>query len=709
MKQKLGFIAAVLLLIVGCISNAQSQWVQTNGPYGGSVSCLAAIGTNVFAVATGDYRNGLFLSTDNGKNWKRVNTPWKEGGTGTLMVSGNNLFVVAGGGIYLSTDIGVSWKKAADSGLTTHGASPTCFAVIGTTLFAGIGSYSFSQNDGLYRSTDNGDTWIAAGKGLSNTHVHALVSNGTNLFAGTSSGICLSTDSGTSWNLVDSGLSKTYIDCLAVIGDDLFAGTPDHGILRSTDNGASWNAGKFSLTDSIASCFAVSGGNLFAGTLDGVFRTTDNGESWTAMDTVVMNDPSQSLRSVRTIAVSGSNLFAGTWTGVFLSTNIGQSWTDVTSNMIARGASVYAYRSLLYSGGGFVSTDDGASWLPDSSGLPSAYVITENGPFLISRAGNGIYFSTDKGSHWTKSADSGLLSLPWDLTSAFAMIGSNIFISSTTGGVFRSTDIGASWTSVNNGFTISQGFSVDSNSVLALATIGTNLFAATRFGGIYRSSDSGAYWTQVNTGLPQNIDLNGFSVIGTNLYAEASLGNDSIFLSTDNGSSWKAINSGVPTGISVGSFTSSGANIFAVTGSSGRVFLSTNVGTSWAAVDSGLTKNSVNSLAINGSYIFAGTTMNGVWRRPLSDFGISNVKNSTKNDLKISLSPNPTTGIITIHNAPANILRITITNLLGEIELELTHPNAQEFTLDLSKLPPGTYFVRFSLANEVITRKIMKE
>ena len=74
----------------------------------------------------------------------------------------------------------------------------------------------------------------------------------------------------------------------------------------------------------------------------------------------------------------------------------------------------------------------------------------------------------------------------------------------------------------------------------------------------------------------------------------------------------------------------------------------------------------------------------------------------------ISLSPNPATGMIIIHNAPANIVKATVLNVIGENVLEIS-PNAPEFTLDLSKLPAGTYFARFSLANKVIMRKIIKE
>jgi len=78
-------------------------------------------------------------------------------------------------------------------------------------------------------------------------------------------------------------------------------------------------------------------------------------------------------------------------------------------------------------------------------------------------------------------------------------------------------------------------------------------------------------------------------------------------------------------------------------------------------------------------------------------------------DTNISLSPNPTSGMIIVHNAPENILNVTVSSILDESVIELARPNAPEFTLDLSKLPPGTYFARFSLPSAVITRKIMKE
>jgi len=74
-----------------------------------------------------------------------------------------------------------------------------------------------------------------------------------------------------------------------------------------------------------------------------------------------------------------------------------------------------------------------------------------------------------------------------------------------------------------------------------------------------------------------------------------------------------------------------------------------------------------------------------------------------------SLSPNPTTGIITMHNAPANILHVTIMNVLGETVSEANGSSMADFSIDLSKLPPGIYYARFVMPNSVTMRKIVRQ
>ncbi len=75
----------------------------------------------------------------------------------------------------------------------------------------------------------------------------------------------------------------------------------------------------------------------------------------------------------------------------------------------------------------------------------------------------------------------------------------------------------------------------------------------------------------------------------------------------------------------------------------------------------------------------------------------------------LTISPNPTRGIISIQGAPSNDLNISVMNLLGETIMQLKNPHSPDFTLDLSKLVSGTYYVRFSSANSVVTKMVVRE
>ena len=248
-----------------------AQWVQTNGPSGSAVTCLAVSGANLFA---GTDPGGVFLSTDNGSTWSAT----------TLMNTRASVLVVAG-----------------------------------QNLFAG------TQGDGVYLSTNNGKNWTWASNGLRNTYVTALVLSGTNLFAGTSGGVFLSTDNGTSWTTVNYGLTSTSIQSLGISGAYLFAGLNSGGVFLSSDNGTQW--GYSGLTTAVANTFCSSGTKLFAGTNKGVFLSTDNGTRWSSVNAGLTNT------AVNMLAVSGTNLFAGTGGGVYLSTNNGAGWAAVNSGV----------------------------------------------------------------------------------------------------------------------------------------------------------------------------------------------------------------------------------------------------------------------------------------------------------------------------------------------------------------------------------------
>ena len=77
--------------------------------------------------------------------------------------------------------------------------------------------------------------------------------------------------------------------------------------------------------------------------------------------------------------------------------------------------------------------------------------------------------------------------------------------------------------------------------------------------------------------------------------------------------------------------------------------------------------------------------------------------------LPILIAPNPTGGMLAVRNIPESIQRISVLNVLGAQVMEIAYPRSASVDLDLSKLAPGTYYVRLATGNSVITRKIVRE
>jgi hypothetical protein len=89
------------------VSTADAQWTQCNGPFGGAVRCYAKSGENLFVGTDG----GVFVSTNNGTNWKSVNKGLTNLRVYGLVVNETNLFAATvGGGVFRSTDNGANWN-----------------------------------------------------------------------------------------------------------------------------------------------------------------------------------------------------------------------------------------------------------------------------------------------------------------------------------------------------------------------------------------------------------------------------------------------------------------------------------------------------------------------------------------------------------------------------------------------------------------------
>ncbi|MDZ4744620.1 MAG: kelch repeat-containing protein [bacterium] len=120
----------------------------------------------------------------------------------------------------------------------------------------------------------------------------------------------------------------------------------------------------------------------------------------------------------------------------------------------------------------------------------------------------------------------------------------------------------------------------------------------------------------------------------------------------------------------------------------------------------------VSGAAVTGGklYLMGSTPSGSALEYTLQVFepGATGVNTNEAEDALV-LSPNPTSGIVALHNIPVNTTRVQVLNMLGQVVREVATPVFSELTLDLSNLPVGMYYARFAAANSVVMRTIIRQ
>jgi hypothetical protein len=372
-------------------SDSGLVWTQLSAYPTGFLLSLAVRDTTIFEAS----EDGFYRSTDYGVTWTLLSGPGSYFGTQTplmVAVSGPSLFVGTDRGLFYRANAGdTSWTNIVYD-LPGGPCMVTVVATAGTGLIAG------TQNEGTFFSADSGTTWTPY-NGLP-PYVSSIAVRGTDICAGTSSGVFASTNNGAAWTRTNTGLTDTGVNCVAALGTNFFAGTLTAGVFRSTNNGENWTTAGAGLTNLDVQHLAASGTDLFAATFGGgLFRSSDNGTSWISISSSLADTTVYALLS------SGPMLYAGTWSGVFRSDNVGKTWSLMdtsglrnthVSALAVNGSTLYAGTSLYLvgpyrnptavPGGVFFSSTGGGPWTeaPDSSGtLRSISCLTVSGTNLL--------------------------------------------------------------------------------------------------------------------------------------------------------------------------------------------------------------------------------------------------------------------------------------------------------------------------------------
>lgn len=205
----------------------------------------------------------------------------------SLLVSrrGIQLILLAGtqnGGVFRSIDGGNTWEPS-NRGLGSY-AMTRIMELPDGIIYAG------TQSGGLYRSENRGESWLLCGlEGEIVTGV-AYTTKGT-ILCSTYRGVFASESGKGGWKETNSGLTNKVIESLLVTSNGtVVAGCYNvgpcapGGMFRSIDNGETWKQVGFE-HQHIKSLYEVANGKLLAGTwCGGVFTSVDNAVSWSAVN-----------------------------------------------------------------------------------------------------------------------------------------------------------------------------------------------------------------------------------------------------------------------------------------------------------------------------------------------------------------------------------------------------------------------------------------
>jgi photosystem II stability/assembly factor-like uncharacterized protein len=503
-----------------------TTWETTPAMHGKSIRALAIASSDSKTLVAGAL-DGVFRSTDSGKNWQRISSSNQEiHNIESIAVDPKNPNVVYAGTWHLAwktDDGGASWHHI-NKGMIED--SDVFSIIVDSTnpsvVFA-------SACSGIYKSQTAGDSFQKIqGIPFSARRTRVLKqdpSNSAIVYAGTTEGLWKTTDAGKTWTRVsnpDVVVNDVMVDPRN--SQRVMLATDRAGVLASDDGGHSFLTSNHGYTHRYVTSILADkkdSNTLFVGVvndreLGGVFVSHDGGQHW------LQKSKGLDGRDVFTLKqTSNGELVAGTNRGMFMLAHNASEWSPI-NNIINRTASSKAKkgsktaktekRSILTarvseieitpttwmaatSAGLFTSSNQGKSWSGGPvMGKQDFVSVQANGNLIALATRSNVLVSKDDGKTWQDSSLSSYVSSIRGVT--ITSDGTIMFASRE--GAFRSPNAGAGWEHMQNGLPDKNisSISYDEHDKRLLAT-------STETGVIFESEDSGHSWTRgPDTGYP---------------------------------------------------------------------------------------------------------------------------------------------------------------------------------------------------------------
>ena len=509
-----------------------TTWETTPAMHGKSIRAMAISASDSKTLVAGAL-DGVFRSTDGGKNWQKISSSNQEiHNIESIAVDPKNPNVVYAGTWHLAwktDDGGANWHHI-NKGMIED--SDVFSIIVDSTnpsvVFA-------SACSGIYKSQTAGDSFQKIqGIPFSARRTRVLKqdpSNASTVYAGTTEGLWKTTDAGKTWTRVsnpDVVVNDVMVDPRN--SSRVMLATDRAGVLASEDGGHSFVTSNHGYTHRYVTSILADkndSNTFYVGVvndreLGGVFVSHDAGQHW------LQKSKGLDGRDVFTLKqASNGELVAGTNRGMFILAHNATEWSPInnvinrttSSRKTAKGkAAKTETHSILTarvneieitptswmaatSAGFYTSSNQGKSWSGGPvMGKQDFVSVQSNGNLIALATRSSVLVSTGDGKSWQDSSLSSYVSSIRGVT--VTPEGQIMFASRE--GAFRSPNAGGGWEHMQNGLPDKNisSISYDHTNKRLLAT-------STETGVVFESMDAGHTWTRgPDTGYPlRNINV----------------------------------------------------------------------------------------------------------------------------------------------------------------------------------------------------------
>ncbi len=474
-------------------------------------------------------------------NWQERGPANVGGRTRSLVVHPNNPNIwwagAVGGGVWKTEDAGAHWRPLTDAmpviSVTTLAICQKQPQVLYAGTGEGFGNYDYVIGDGIFKTTDGGETWVQLSTTASNydfRFVNRLVvhpQHPDTVLAATTSGVFRSFDGGATWQkvlMVNKKVQQIVANPLNF--NTLYAAAHASGIYKSTNLGRTWEkiSDAFGKHFRVEMAIAPTDTNYLyattvndAGELAAFYFSSDGGNTWENLgrspnwlgkqgwydNTLLVHPFDERIVFVGGIdlyqlQINDNNTFNATpisswWGGNNLPYVHADQHCLVT---IPRSDSSFALISTN-DGGVFYSSDGGVHWEARNNQFNvTQYYDADRHPQVSQYVGgtqdNGTHVSPinpDENSGWQRAIGGDGFDCAWDRFDPNIVYGT-LYDSR----IYKSEDAGNSFFGINNGLPSSDVFhtplAMDPNNPEKLFTISEE-------DKIYITEDGGMRWTGV--------------------------------------------------------------------------------------------------------------------------------------------------------------------------------------------------------------------